>query len=166
MSYLSKGYYTVCLSPAVSLIAWPITLWLIIGLRLDWILQIVSITIMHMLVIIVQISGLILCLFGYSKNEPMPFNGQRSIRTTPVSAFIGCLVLNILLILWGGFVIWWAIGWYNYLVEWSRLEEVRSLIIWDHMQYLTWALKGFLWIASGIAFTAMSYAEKLSKART
>ena len=149
MGYLSKGYYTVCLSPAFSMIAFLVVTWLFWRTSFDWLTQIVLSTVTYISVIIVQMCGLILCFVGYRKNESVSFN----------------LILNIFLILWGSLVTLWAVGGYAMLLEWSSLSGVRSLTIWDHAEYATSALRGLLEIASGLVFTklknrTMNYEEQ------
>ena len=121
MGYLSKGYYTVCLSPVFSIIVYLVVTWLFWRTSFDWLTQIVLPTVTDISVITVQVCGLILCFVGYRKNESVSFN----------------LILNILLILWGSFVTFWAMGWYGGLLTWSSLPGVRSLTIWDHAEYTT-----------------------------
>jgi len=139
MGYLSKGYYTVCLSPAFSMIAFLVVTWLFWRISFDWLTQIMLLTVTYISVIIVQVCGLILCLVGYRKNESVSFN----------------LILSIFLIVWGSFVTLWAVGGYDMLIEWSRFPGVRSLTVWDHAEYATSALRGLLWIASGLVFTKL-----------
>lgn len=126
----------MCLSPIIS---WALTsLW---GASWDWFLDAVILTLIQVSVIVIQVLGLILCFVGIRKNEQIPFN----------------IVPNILLILWGCFTIWLALGLYSDLLNWSSQPQVRSLMIWDHLQYVTWAFKGSLWILAGAIFTATSY---------
>jgi hypothetical protein len=146
MGYLSKGYYIICLSPVFSMIVGLVVTGFFWRTSFDWLTQIVLQTVTYISVIIVQVFGLILCLVGYRKNESVSFN----------------LILNIYLILWGSFVTWGAVSWYGELLEWSSLSGVRSLTIWDHAEYATSALRGLLWIASGLFFTYI-YWQRSSK---
>jgi len=70
-------------------------------------------------------------------------------------------LFTILLILWGFLVSWFAIGFYYVdVIPWSMEYGVRKLTVWDHLMFATWALKGILWIASGLVFTITSYIFK------
>jgi len=131
MGYLSKGYHTICLSPVFSLIVYLVVHVLFSRITFDWLFQIILSTMTYILVIAVQVCGLALCFVGYRKNESVPFK----------------LILSIFLVLWGSFVILWSLGWYSKLLEWSRLPDVRSLTIWDNMEYATSVVRGLLWIA-------------------
>ena len=145
MGYLSKGYYIICSSPVFSFILYLVLTSLFWRTNIDWLYQIMLFTGMQILVIGVQVCGIVLCLVGYRRNES-------------ISSYI---FLNILLITWGSLVVLWAMGWYLDLVRWSNLPDVRNLTIWDYMQYLTWALKGVIWIVSGLVFTVMSIWRKI-----
>lgn len=129
------------------MIVFLIGFWVSWRTSFDWLTQIILATMVYISVIIIQVCGLILCLVGYRKNESVPFN----------------LILNIFLILWGSFVTWWAMVWYGELLEWSSMPGVRSLTVWDHAEYAASALRGLLWIASGLFLTAISYVRKPSK---
>jgi hypothetical protein len=149
MGFLSKGYHTICLSPVFSLSVYLVVYVLFSRITFDWLFQIILSTMTYILVIAVQVCGLILCFVGYRKNESVPFK----------------LILSIILVLWGSFMILWSLGWYSKLLEWSRLPDVRSLTIWDNMEYATSVVMGLLWIASGLVFTAMSHIRKPSRSK-
>lgn len=131
------------------MIVFLIGIWLSWRISFDWFTRIALSTLVYVSVVIVQVCGLILCFVGYRKNESVSFN----------------LILNIFLILWGSLVTWWALVWYAELLEWSSMQGVRSLTIWDHAEYATSALRGLLWISSGLVFTAISYVRKPSKSK-
>jgi hypothetical protein len=143
MGYLSRGYLIVCLSPLVSFALIP--LWgLSGGIRGAWFLQVVVLTLINVLVIVIQVLGFAFCFVGIRKNEPIHFY----------------LVPNVLLVLWGGFTVWLALGLYGDLLSWSSQPQVRSLVIWDHLQYEAWVLKGFLWILAGAVFTVAWFIKR------
>jgi len=141
MRYLSIGYYLSCFSPVLSMILFFVGSGFVHD---DWLFSIIMLTVVHMSVMGVQILGLVLFFVGHRKGESIPFKEWT-------------IFFSVFLILWGSLVSFGAIGWYNELLEWSRLPEVRNLTIWDHMEYATWALKGLLWIASGLIFIGVSY---------
>jgi hypothetical protein len=97
--------------------------------------------------IIVQVCGIGLFLVGYRRKESVSFH----------------MSLNILLILWGSLVVLFAVSWYWELIMWSNRLGVRDLTIWDHTEYLTWALKGILWLVSGLVFTIISLSREKSE---
>jgi hypothetical protein len=146
MGYLYRGYWLVCLSPIVSFALIP--LWGIShGIRGNWFLEAVVLTLIQVSVIIIQVLGLTFCFVGIRKNEYIHFY----------------IIPNVLLILWGCFTIWLARGLYGDLLTWSRDPQVRSLTILDHLQYVTWALKGLLWVLAGVIFSAILCDQRLRK---
>jgi len=149
MGYLLKGYCIVYLSPVLSFFAYPV-MSLLIGMDFDWLLQTKLLTLLQVLVICIQVLGLAFCIVGIRRNEPIPFN-----------TFLN-MFLNIFLVLWGGFTILLALGFYGDLLDWSSLPQVRNLTIWDHLQYATWAFKGLLWILAGIIFAVATFIKKKS----
>jgi len=147
MGYLAKGYWIVYLSPVLSLLLF----FFFAGsfsFAFDWYSSLVFFASIQILVICVQVLGITFCLIGFRKNEPLLFS-------MPVSIF-----LSILLALWGGFTILIALGFYQDLLRWSSMPEVRSLIVWDYLLYVAWGLKGLLWVLAGMAFTITALIKK------
>lgn len=140
IGYLPTGYYLVCLSIVFSFINWG---------GVDWLFPMIRFTLVQVLVVCIQVFGLFLCLLGYKKNEPMSFK----------------LLINISLVLWGILVVNWA--WFSYIdtLEWSRNPWTRSLTILDYLEYAAWALKGLLWVISGLAFMIADYIPKTRQAK-
>ena len=132
----------VSLSPLFSLFLW---LYALPRVYSDYLQPIMWHTGIHITIIAVQVCGLILYFIGYKSRGPSSF---------------GCvgviMFINALLVLWGLLTIWFALGWYNSLLEWSMEPETRELIIWDHMQHGTWILKGVLWAVIGMTFMITS----------
>lgn len=152
MGYLSIGYYTVCLSPLISMLVY-ISASTLMGTSYDWLLPIKVFTGIHTSVIGIQVCGIILYLVGYKKEK---------VESKQVP-FIG---FSILLIIWGFLVSWFADGfYYREVIPWSMLPGVRELTIWDHLQFAKWTLKGLLWIASGLIFIVTSQIQKSSKSK-
>jgi len=121
----------------------------LMGTSYGWLLPKIVFTGVHTLVIGIQVCGIILYLVGCKKEK---------VESKQVP-FIG---FSIPLIIWGLFVSWFAIGFYNYeVISWSQQFGVRELIIWDHLLFATWALKGLLWIASGLIFIVTSLARSM-----
>lgn len=74
---------------------------------------------------------------------------------------------SVLLILWGLLVSWFVVGfWNNEVLPWSRSPGVRELTTWDYLEFASWALKGFLWIASGLLFLVTSQFQKTRENKT
>jgi hypothetical protein len=67
--------------------------------------------------------------------------------------------------MWGTFTTFIADVFYGDLIEWSKMPGVREIIVWDHLEYGSWMLKGILWIVSGILLTITSNRIMKSKAR-
>jgi hypothetical protein len=105
----------------------------------DWLSPIMIQTEMNVSIIGVQMGGLLLCLLGMKKGERISFN-------------LTALASDILLILFGAFVVWWSLGWYRKLL---------TPTIWDQMEYATFVTAGLLWIASSMIFIATSYMKKM-----
>jgi hypothetical protein len=55
--------------------------------------------------------------------------------------------------MWGIFTILFAtFFYYGELLPWSMELGVRPLTVWDHLEYATWGLTGFLGGLSGLLF--------------
>jgi hypothetical protein len=55
--------------------------------------------------------------------------------------------------MWGIFTILFATCfYYGELLPWSMEPGVRALTVWDHLEYATWGLTGFLGGLSGLLF--------------
>lgn len=144
MGYLLKGYLVVCLSPVLSVLLYFLigSLWMTI----DWFLSIVLYTLVQVSVICIQMLGLALCLIGIRRKEHIPFN----------------TLLNVFLALWGIFTIAVAIVFYSMTLQWSSQPGVRSLTVWDYLEYATWAVKGLLWVLAGIIFEVKTILKEKS----
>jgi hypothetical protein len=133
MGYLSKGYYTICLSPVVSIILYYIISSLFHGRDLIEFLQ--RLLIGEVIPTIgIQVCGIVLCLLGWALHESMPMGIVHKIA-------------NIILLLLGMLVTF--INWFQYGLAVSHPQ----LIIHSEMEFhVTSALMGLLWIASGLFF--------------
>jgi hypothetical protein len=140
MGYSSFGYYLICLSPVLALI-----LYLGVSLPSVGILVFVGVPFLVFLIgvviptVSVDVIGFVLYLFGYRKNESMPFS----------------LGLNIFLVLWGILVTFYAGAMYGALLDWANLAQV-TVTIYNHPEiatYTTLAIMGLLWVNLGIALT-------------
>ena len=133
MGYLSKGYYTICLSPVVSIILYYIISSLFHGRDLIERLQVLLIGEV-IPTIGIQVCGIVLCLLGWALNESMPMGIVHKIA-------------NIILLLLGMLVTF--INWFGYGLEVSHPQlSLHSVMEF----YATRALMGLLWIASGLFF--------------
>ena len=144
MRYQTIGYYTVCLSPLVSILLWAFgdPNFLARPYSVHYLLSIMWHIGVNLLIIGVQVCSIVLYLMGYRKSR-MEAKG---------APFI--LLSSILLILWGLFISYLAVALYNNLVQWTLEPYTRELTIWDNIEYATWGLKGLLWIAAGLIFLA------------
>jgi len=152
MCYLTIGYYVVCLSPLLSILVYIYVPELLVGPSYDWLHPMMVYTGIHTLIIGVQLCGIFLYLLWY-RNERIESKQLPFVRLS-----------SVLLILWGGLVGLFVAGFWNKeVLPWSRLPGVRGLIIWDYLQFVSWALKGFLWIASGLLFLVIFQFQRHKK---
>jgi hypothetical protein len=140
MDYSSLGYYLACLSPILALI-------LCFGICLPSVgtsafagvpFQVFLIEV-AIPTVIVEVIGFALYLFGYRKNESMPYNSG----------------LNILLVLWGILVMLFGGAMYGVLLDWARLAQV-TVTMYSYPEivtYTTVAIMGLLWVNLSIALT-------------
>jgi hypothetical protein len=151
MGYSSFGYYLICLSPVLALI-----LYLGVSLPSVGILVFVGVPFLVFLIgvviptVSVDVIGFVLYLFGYRKNESMPFS----------------LGLNIFLVLWGILVTFYAGAMYGALLDWANLAQV-TVTIYNHPEIVTYtalAIMGLLWINFGVALTIV-YWQSSKRAR-
>jgi hypothetical protein len=141
IGYLSVGYYLVFISIVFYFVGWG---------GVDSPFPMLRFTLVQTLVISIQFFGLILCLLGYSKNETMSFKST----------------INIFLVLWGILVMWGVWFYYIDTLEWSRYPGMRSLTIWDHLNYAAREFKGLLWIVSGLVLMIADYIQRTRQAET
>jgi len=148
MRYVSKGYSLVYLSPVLSFF---VTIFaVVVGMRVlnDWFLDTVLFTLIQLLLISIQVLGLVFCFVGFKRNEPIS------------TSMFKIVCLSLLLALWGVLTIFLALGFYSDLMWWSHQPEVRSLTIWDHLEFLTWGFKGSVWIFAAIILPIMTFIRK------
>ena len=126
MRYLTAGYNILVSSPLLS--------FLFVALARGQ--TEVTALIMTMSIIGIQICGMILYLVGYRKtsslSEPPPH----------------VLLSGVFLVVWGFLIAWWIISWYNFHIKYYLPE--KPLSFWDNMNCAAYALKGLLWVASGL----------------
>ena len=120
MRYLTVGYYVIVFSPVLSLL-------LLAAARAR-----VGVT---ALIIGVQICGMILYLVGYRKPS-------KPSETPPHT-----LLSGIFLIIWGLFIAWYLIAWYNFHVTYYLWKPIT---FWSKVNSALYVLKGLLWVASGL----------------
>jgi len=134
MGYLSKGYYTICLSPVVSIILYLIIRPLVYGRALTEFLQALFIG-QVILTIGIQVCGIALCLVGWALNESMHMGIVHEIA-------------NIILLLWGMLSTFYS--WFRYSIASTHPQYITQHA---EMEFdATSALMGLLWIASGLFF--------------
>jgi len=140
MGYLSKGgYYTICLSPIVSIILSQVVRSLFYGTEFTKYLQ-GSLILYAIPTLAIQAFGIALCLVGLALHESMHMGLVHEIA-------------NIILLLWGmlaTFSGWWAYG----------ITSTHPQYISQHaeMEYdATLTLMGLLWVASGLVFTYIGW---------
>ena len=140
MGYFSKGYNVICLSLLLHLVIYIIVISLLIGTaRMEFYSR--MFTWLQILMVCIQLCGILLCLLGYRRSETISSQ----------------IFVNALFIVWGSLEV--------YLMAWNYSSlspyQTRNLTLWDYATTLTRALKGFIWIASGLVFTAISLSKKL-----
>jgi hypothetical protein len=134
MGYFSAGYYTICLSPIVSIILSQVVRSLFYGTEFTKYLQ-GSLIVYAIPTLAIQAFGIALCLVGLALHESMHMGLVHEIA-------------NIILLLWGmlaTFSGWWAYGIASthpqYISQHAEMEfETISMLI------------GLLWFASGLFF--------------
>jgi hypothetical protein len=99
----------------------------------------------------VVVAGLALLGYGYRK---------RQIESKKMKMI---LVVNVLLVLWGVFVLWFSSVLYSDLIRWSATHG--ALLFSDYLEYWTWGPKVVLWIGSGLLLTATSLKEIVMRRR-
>lgn len=107
----------------------------------------------HTSVVAVVVVGLALFGYGYVKRQ-MRDEGLKMI-----------LIVNVLLVLWGVFVLWSASAWYKDMINWFADPGRRAPQIWDYLEYWTWGLKAVLWIGAGLLLTVTSLEEMVTRRR-
>ena len=140
MLYRTRGFWLICLSPVISLLlmvifraVWPATR--------SYLTPIIQHTELNLSIIAIQLVGLALYCIGRRRGE------TKSKRFPFIFGWSGVLIV------WGTVAIAaTAFFYYGELLPWSLEPGVRALTIWDHLQHLTWGLKGSLWIVSGLTF--------------
>jgi ABC-type nickel/cobalt efflux system permease component RcnA len=105
----------------------------------------------HTSIVAVVVAGLALLGYGYRK---------RQIESKKMKII---LVVNVLLVLWGVFVLWFASVLYSDLIRWSA--DHGALLFSDYLEYWTWGLKAVLWIGSGLLLTVTSLKEIVTRRR-
>jgi len=136
------GYYLICISPLISLLVVWIVVYDMIGSVLyfhDWRTPLIATTLANASVNGFQMCGLLLYLNGYRRKKEKL---ARSFYTKLIAAS---------LIVWGIIVSWFMYTFYQHeVILWSMEPGVRDLLIWDHLEFATWVLKGVLWVIAGV----------------
>jgi hypothetical protein len=95
-------------------------------------------------IMILWTTGIALYMYGYVRREAT--DTERKI----------ILLFSLFLVAWAVLTYLVAAGFYLDLIDWSKNPGVRTLTIWDHMEYWTWELKGILWIGTGLLLIVTS----------
>jgi len=139
MGYLSKGYYTICLSSVLSSVLFVILMFNSAVLETE--LEQPVFLGMNISIISIQACGIVLCVIGYRKHE-----------TIESLSLLLSVVLTVLLILWGSFIVCMVS---NYVFLWKTYEKLmlmRKTV--QFAAYVAWAIKGTIGLISGLTFTA------------
>ena len=132
MDCLSRGYYTVVLSPILSVATWAFMIFLdYVGWVADLTTELMVIVGIQISLISIQACGLIGFFGGYRKKELFSSN----------------LHVNFLLILWGFSAVLLSWAWNLYML--MSTSPPMKPFFWLNMVYTIWTLKGLIWIASG-----------------
>jgi len=145
MGYLSKGYYTICLSSVFSSVLFVILMFNSAVLETE--LEQPVFLGMNISIISIQACGIVLCAIGYRKHETIES------LSIPLS-----VVLTVLLILWGIFIVGMVS---NYVFLWKTYEKLmlmRKTV--QFAAYVAWAIKGTIGLISGLTFTAKLWFRK------
>jgi hypothetical protein len=117
----------------------------------DYLLHIMLLTAWNVSIMILWITGIALYMYGYVRREAT--DTERKV----------ILLFSFLLIAWAVLTYLVASGFYLDLIDWSKNPGVRTLTIWDHMEYWTWELKGILWIGTGLLLIVTSVMKRKLK---
>jgi len=158
MGYLSKGYYTICLSSILSS-----TLHLTMSLIFMGRFSLAMSLGLNISIIGIQVCGIALCFVGWRKHDTIEtLVGYK--RISPLSFDIRLSVpLTVILVLWGSWVVYLA--WFTVF---SGQPHEKLLWMKDPValtSFAAWALKGIIGTVSGLVFTAISYVRKPSKSK-
>jgi len=148
MGYLSKGYYTICLSSVLSSVLFVILMFNSAVLETE--LEQPVFLGMNISIISIQACGIVLCVIGYRKHE-----------TIESLSLLLSVVLTVLLILWGSFIVCMVS---NYVFLWKTYEKLmlmRKTV--QFAAYVAWAIKGTIGLISGLIFIGKLL---LSKSKT
>jgi hypothetical protein len=144
------GYPLIFFTPVLSLLlhfgllAWAVQ-------QQNYLIPVIVHSAINVAVIAVLIVGIVLYYLEYTKNQMKEVDDKIT------------FVLSPLLILWGIIVTFIAYGFYQDLMQWSRMREVRALTAWDYLEYGSWILKGILWMISGILLIITSIRNEIKK---
>lgn len=161
MRYLKIGFYAICFSPVLSLLVVGVaitglTSYAIHGLGTSgysWLAPIVGLTFVHSSIIAFQLFGIVLYLAGYRKER------QKIERSPSIKLITASLVI------WGMLLSYFVYYFYYHeVILWSMEPGVRELVIWDHLEYAAWILKGLLWVGAGLTILATSRAKRFQLA--
>jgi len=154
MGYLSKGYYTICLSPVASIILLIILTPLSMG-PVNELLYIVH----NVLVMGIQACGIALCVCGWRKNETIE-SLVKPKQKDYVSIYIPFSVaLSILPIIWGS----WTIYLEYFTLNYEKPSWLYNLTTTDYFFHITSILIGTIALVSGLIFLVKVYIWKSPK---
>ncbi len=134
MGYLSTGYYTICLSPIVSIILSQVVRSLFYGTEYTKYLQ-GSLIVYAIPTIAIQAFGIALCLVGLALHESMHWG-------------LGHEIANIILLLWGMWTTF--LSWFAYGIAEDHPQNISQHAAMEYDAILI--LMGLLWIASSLFF--------------
>jgi hypothetical protein len=159
MNLQKIGYNVIILSPFVSLgVVWAVASGLMFGTLanlsrmtgMDWRATLIWMTGVNAAVNAVQIWGLLLYVAGYRW------------ETDQLARSVDTRLAAWLLFGWGLAVSWFMYTFYQQeVIRWSLEPGVRALIVWDHLEFATWILKGVLWIVAGGVIGATLRARRM-----
>ena len=152
MHYSTIGCYIVCISPLAFIPLWglaSILIW-IFKIPPSFLLPVMLRFSVNISIICLQVVGLALYLLGYRREE------MKSGKVSHIKLF------SSLLLSWG--LINSYLPFFFYFIDvlpWSQQAGVNELTKWHYpLEYITWAIAGGLWIASGFVFRITSNLHK------
>jgi len=154
MGYLSKGYYTICLSPVLSFILYLVISSLFMGTE-SFRAMFLGLDIS---IIGIQTCGIALCLVGYRKHETIEtLVGYK--RKDPLYFDIHLSVpLTFLLMIWGSGIVYLA-----YFTLFSGQPHEKLMWMSNPValtEFTAWTIKGIIGVVSGLIFTIKSLLRK------
>jgi hypothetical protein len=153
------GYYLMCISPLISLLVVWIVSRSMVGYIIfnqweyDWRIPLFGMTLANASINGLQVGGLLLYLIGCRRKK------EKLVQPLYSKLIAASLIV------WGIVVSWFMYTiYYHEVILWSMEPDVRELVIWDHLEFATWILKGVLWVIAGVVIGLTSKPKQRNEA--